>query len=131
MTATATPPTAAPSLPAVPAPAPAVASKIKIPREQDPRNPNFRLRNLLDPGSVELITPDDDSGMLAAIGTINGCRVVAFCSDPTVMGGAMGMDGCDVVVRAWSAIPSTRAQRRRWVPDAGSPKTRLGILWGG
>ena len=35
------------------------------------------------------------------MGTINGCRVVALCSDPTVMGGAMGMDGCDVVVRAY------------------------------
>ena len=76
-------------------------AKVKIPREQDPRNPNFRLQALLDPGSVELITPDDDSGMLAAVGTINGCRVVAFCSDATVMGGAMGMDGCDVVVRAY------------------------------
>jgi acetyl-CoA/propionyl-CoA carboxylase carboxyl transferase subunit len=75
--------------------------KIKLPRDQDPRNPKFRLRALLDAGSVELITGDDDSGMLAATGTINGCRVVAFCSDATVMGGAMGVDGCDVVVRAY------------------------------
>jgi acetyl-CoA/propionyl-CoA carboxylase carboxyl transferase subunit len=75
--------------------------KIKVPRDQDPRNPNIRLQALLDPGSVELITPDDDSGMLAATGTINGCRVVAFCSDATVMGGAMGVEGCDVVVRAY------------------------------
>ena len=104
MTTTATPPTAAPAAPAAPSvPAtPAPAAKVKIPREQDPRNPKHRLAHLLDPGSVELITPDDDSGMLAAVGTINGCRVVAFCSDPTVMGGAMGMDGCDVVVRAYS-----------------------------
>ena len=80
---------------------PAAPQKIKLPREQDPRNPNIRLRALLDAGSVELITPDDDSGMLAATGTINGCRVVAFCSDATVMGGAMGMDGCDVVVQAY------------------------------
>ncbi|WP_375432793.1 acyl-CoA carboxylase subunit beta [uncultured Friedmanniella sp.] len=72
-----------------------------MPRDQDPRNPNYRLAALLDPGSVELITPDDDSGMLAAVGTINGCRVVAFCSDATVMGGAMGMQGCDVVVQAY------------------------------
>jgi acetyl-CoA/propionyl-CoA carboxylase carboxyl transferase subunit len=49
-----------------------VPKKIKVPRDQDPRNPNFRLQALLDPGSVELITPDDDSGMLAATGTING-----------------------------------------------------------
>ena len=71
----------------------AAPQKVKLPREQDPRNPNLRLLALLDSGSLELITPDDDSGMLAAAGTINGCRVVAFCSDATVMGGAMGMDG--------------------------------------
>ena len=106
MTTTAPPPTAAAADPAPPA-------KIKIPRQQDPRNPNFRLQALLDQGSVELITPDDDSGMLAAVGTINGCRVVAFCSDATVMGGAMGMDGCDVVVRAYE-----RALRDR-VPILG------------
>jgi acetyl-CoA/propionyl-CoA carboxylase carboxyl transferase subunit len=96
MTATAIPPTAA-----APAPAPAPTGKVKIPRELDPRNPKHRLANLLDEGSVQLITPDDDSGMLAAVGSVNDCRVVAFCSDPTVMGGAMGMDGCDVVVRAY------------------------------
>ncbi len=96
MTTTAPIPSAAP-----PAAAPAAPAKVKVAREEDPRNPNFRLRALLDHGSVELITPDDDSGMLAAVGTVNGCRVVAFCSDPTVMGGAMGMAGCDVVVRAY------------------------------
>jgi len=94
MTTTAPPPIAAVATPAPPV-------KVKVRREQDPRNPSFRLRALLDEGSVELITPDDDSGMLAAVGTVNGCRVVAFCSDATVMGGAMGMDGCDVVVRAY------------------------------
>jgi acetyl-CoA/propionyl-CoA carboxylase carboxyl transferase subunit len=81
--------------------APAAVKKIKLPRDLDPRNPNVRLAALLDAGSVELITADDDSGMLAATGLINGCRVVTFCSDPTVMGGAMGMNGCDVVVRAY------------------------------
>jgi acetyl-CoA/propionyl-CoA carboxylase carboxyl transferase subunit len=99
MTTTVTPPITAPA--AAQAPAVTAAGKVKVPREQDPRNPNRRLRHLLDEGSVELITPDDDSGMLAAVGSINGCRVVAFCCDPTVMGGAMGMDGCDVVVRAY------------------------------
>ena len=96
------------------APAPAApAKKEKLPRELDPRNPNHRLAALLDEGSVELITPDDDSGMLAAVGTINGSRVVAFCSDATVMGGAMGVQGCDVVVQAYE-----RAMRDR-VPVLG------------
>ena len=80
---------------------PATAKPGKLPREIDPRNPNHRLAALLDEGSLELITPDDDSGMLAAVGTIEGTRVVAFCSDATVMGGAMGEVGCKVVLRAY------------------------------
>jgi acetyl-CoA/propionyl-CoA carboxylase carboxyl transferase subunit len=39
--------------------------------------------------------------MMAATGTVDGARVVAFCSDATVMGGAMGNDGCTVVVDAY------------------------------
>jgi acetyl-CoA/propionyl-CoA carboxylase carboxyl transferase subunit len=93
---------------AAPAPSPAPAKKEKLPRELDPRNPNFRLQNLLDPDSIELITADDDSGMLAASGTINGCRVVAFCSDATVMGGAMGVQGCEVVVKAYERAMADR-----------------------
>lgn len=73
----------------------------KLPREEDPRNPNHRLAALLDEGSLELISPDDLSGMLAAKGTVDGTPVVAFCSDATVMGGAMGNDGCSVVVEAY------------------------------
>ncbi|MDN5764016.1 MAG: hypothetical protein L0H41_17095, partial [Microlunatus sp.] len=73
----------------------------KLPRELDSRNPNYRLAALLDEGSVELITSDDDSGMLAATGTVDGSAVVAFCSDATVMGGAMGVQGCEVVVQAY------------------------------
>ena len=60
-----------------------------------------RLTALFDEGSLELITPDDDSGMLAAVGLVDGTRVVAFCSDATVMGGAMGDVGCRVVVDAY------------------------------
>ncbi|WP_026925994.1 acyl-CoA carboxylase subunit beta [Granulicoccus phenolivorans] len=82
--------------------------KVKIPREEDPRNPNHRLAALLDEGSVELITPDDGSGMLAATGSIGGRRVVVFCSDPTVMGGAMGVDGCRVVVAAYQRAMTDR-----------------------
>ena len=97
---------------APPPPASAAGSvplkKEKLPRELDPRNPNFRLRALIDPDTHELITDDDDSGMLAATGEIDGCRVVAFCSDPTVMGGAMGVQGCDVVVRAYERAMNDR-----------------------
>ena len=81
--------------------APAPAKPARLPRSEDPSNPNFRLAALFDSGSLRLISPDDDSGMLAATGTINGSPAVAFCSDATVMGGAMGLDGCEVVVQAY------------------------------
>ncbi|PSL02789.1 acetyl-CoA/propionyl-CoA carboxylase carboxyl transferase subunit [Haloactinopolyspora alba] len=77
------------------------AEPSRPPREQDPRNPNHRLSALLDPDSIELVSADDRSGMLAATGTVHGTPVVAFCSDATVMGGAMGADGCRVVVDAY------------------------------
>jgi acetyl-CoA/propionyl-CoA carboxylase carboxyl transferase subunit len=77
------------------------AKKPKPPREQDSRNPNKRLAAFFDEDSLELITEDDGSGMLAAVGTVEGAHVVAFCSDATVMGGAMGHDGCKVVVKAY------------------------------
>jgi acetyl-CoA/propionyl-CoA carboxylase carboxyl transferase subunit len=79
----------------------APAKPAKLPREDDPRNPNKRLAALFDEGSMELISDDDDSGMLAAVGTIDGTYTVAFCSDATVMGGAMGDEGCKVVVKAY------------------------------
>ena len=73
----------------------------KLPREEDPRNPRTRLEALLDDGTCELMSPDDDSGMLAAVGRVQGTPVIAFCSDATVMGGAMGAVGCAVVVAAY------------------------------
>ena len=73
----------------------------KLPRDQDPRNPSKRLAALFDEGTLELISPDDDSGMLAAVGAVSGVHTVAFCSDATIMGGAMGHDGCRVVVAAY------------------------------
>ncbi|HBO54696.1 MAG TPA: propionyl-CoA carboxylase subunit beta, partial [Janibacter terrae] len=79
----------------------AVGKRPKVPREEDPRNPNHRLAAFLDDGSLELITPDDDSGMLAATGTVAGQPVVVFVSDATIMGGAMGVAGCKVVVAAY------------------------------
>jgi acetyl-CoA/propionyl-CoA carboxylase carboxyl transferase subunit len=69
--------------------------------ELDPRSPRLRLAQLLDPGSVELISDEDRSGFLAATGRVAGTPVVVFVSDATVMGGAMGIDGCQVVLRAY------------------------------
>ena len=43
----------------------------------------------------------DRSGALAAAGTVNGVRTIAFCTDGTVMGGAMGVEGCQHIVNAY------------------------------
>jgi acetyl-CoA/propionyl-CoA carboxylase carboxyl transferase subunit len=91
--------------------APAPARAAKPPRHEDPRYPLTRLTALFDEDSVEIISPggpDADTGMVAAIGTISGARVVAFCSDATVMGGAMGDEGCRVVVDAYHRAMTDR-----------------------
>lgn len=67
----------------------------------DPRSPQARLAALFDDGDFQPITPVDDSGFLAAVGRVNGSSVVAFCSDPTVQGGAMGAAGCRAIVEAY------------------------------
>ncbi len=68
--------------------------------ERDPRDPELRLAELLDAGSVEALTPRDDSGVYTVRGRINGSPVVAYASDPLKMGGAMGSAGCAYIVEA-------------------------------
>ncbi|RBY95067.1 acyl-CoA carboxylase subunit beta [Blastococcus sp. TBT05-19] len=55
----------------------------------------------------------DTSGVMAARGTVDGSPVVAFCTDATVMGGAMGVDGCRHIV---DAIDTALRER---VPSVG------------
>lgn len=68
---------------------------------EDPRHPQRRLKAFFDDDSLELLSPLDASGMLAGIGTVGGASVVAFASDATIQGGAMGIEGCAVVVAAY------------------------------
>src|ERR1700716_2007648 len=67
----------------------------------DPRDPLLRLSTFFDEGSVELLHQRDRSGVLAAAGTVNSVRTIAFCTDGTVMGGAMGVEGCRHIVNAY------------------------------
>ncbi|MCX9191000.1 propionyl-CoA carboxylase subunit beta [Carbonactinospora thermoautotrophica] len=69
--------------------------------ESDPRNPRLRIEKLVDPGSCELISAENDCGFLAATGRIQGTPVVVFASDARVQGGAMGDEGCQVILRAY------------------------------
>jgi acetyl-CoA/propionyl-CoA carboxylase carboxyl transferase subunit len=71
------------------------------PTEVDVRDPLLRLQTLFDPGTVELLTERDDSGMLAAVGTVEGLPTAAFATDATVQGGAMGSAGCDVILATY------------------------------
>jgi acetyl-CoA/propionyl-CoA carboxylase carboxyl transferase subunit len=66
----------------------------------DPRDPDLRLRTLFDRGSVRPISGRDDSGVLSARGMVDGTPVIAFATDGTRMGGAMGTDGCRHIVEA-------------------------------
>ncbi|MFS8479009.1 MAG: carboxyl transferase domain-containing protein [Micromonosporaceae bacterium] len=66
----------------------------------DHRDPEVRLRALFDSGSLRLIAPRDTSGVMYARGEIDGTPAVAFATDGTLMGGAMGIDGCRHIVDA-------------------------------
>ncbi|WP_190812415.1 acyl-CoA carboxylase subunit beta [Saccharopolyspora pogona] len=79
----------------------AVASRPEIVQQQrDPRDPEVRLDQLLDPESIEPLHPRDNSGMFAVRGRVDGTKVVVYCSDATKMGGALGAEGCGHIVDA-------------------------------
>jgi acetyl-CoA/propionyl-CoA carboxylase carboxyl transferase subunit len=64
------------------------------------RDPHARLAELF--GSYQSFTPSDPTcGVVTAVGRIEGRQVVAFATDPTIQGGAMGAAGCAVVVAAY------------------------------
>src|SRR5215813_8678145 len=74
---------------------------------RDDRDPQLRLAALFDPGTVRPLAGsaarhlvNDASGVLPARGTIDGSPVVAFASDATKLGGAMGSAGCQNIVDA-------------------------------
>jgi acetyl-CoA/propionyl-CoA carboxylase carboxyl transferase subunit len=69
-----------------------------------PRDPVARLTALFDAGTMSLLPPvaADGSGAIAASGLIDGSGAVAYASDPRVQGGAMGTDGCAVIVAAYN-----------------------------
>jgi acetyl-CoA/propionyl-CoA carboxylase carboxyl transferase subunit len=66
----------------------------------DYRDPELRLRALFDQSSLRSISRRDDSGVMSARGQIDGTPVIAFATDGTRMGGAMGTEGCRHIVEA-------------------------------
>jgi acetyl-CoA/propionyl-CoA carboxylase carboxyl transferase subunit len=74
----------------------------------DVRDPEHRLRCLFDAGSLRLLQQQDGCGVLAARGEVDGTPVIAFATDARKMGGAMGIDGCRLVVDAIDAAVRER-----------------------
>ncbi|WP_017973903.1 acyl-CoA carboxylase subunit beta [Actinopolyspora halophila] len=66
----------------------------------DPRDPELRLSQLLDADSPVPLYERDSSGVLTVRGRIDGSPVIAYCTDGTVKGGAMGSEGCSRIVGA-------------------------------
>jgi acetyl-CoA/propionyl-CoA carboxylase carboxyl transferase subunit len=95
--------------------------------ELDPRSPRARLTNLFDGGVFTTITPEDDRGVLAAVGRANGTNIVAFATDPTVQGGAMGTDGCRAIITAYDrAFADSSPVIGIW--HSGGARLREGVL---
>jgi acetyl-CoA/propionyl-CoA carboxylase carboxyl transferase subunit len=95
--------------------------------ELDPRSPRARLTNLFDGGVFTTITPEDDRGVLAAVGRANGTNIVAFATDPTVQGGAMGNDGCRAIITAYDrAFADSSPVIGIW--HSGGARLREGVL---
>lgn len=74
----------------------------------DHRDPLVRLRALFDAGTVRTLVGADDSGVLSARGEIDGMPAIAFATDATRMGGAMGVEGCRHIVDAIDAAVRER-----------------------
>jgi acetyl-CoA/propionyl-CoA carboxylase carboxyl transferase subunit len=68
--------------------------------DTDHRDPELRLRNLFDHETMRLLFQRDSSGVLTARGQIDGTPAIAYATDATKMGGAMGMEGCRHIVAA-------------------------------
>jgi acetyl-CoA/propionyl-CoA carboxylase carboxyl transferase subunit len=60
----------------------------------------IRLSCLVDANSLERLHQQDDSGVLAVKGRIDGVKVYAYSTDARVMGGSMTARGCRRIVEA-------------------------------
>jgi acetyl-CoA/propionyl-CoA carboxylase carboxyl transferase subunit len=68
--------------------------------ELDYRDPVARITQLFDNGDCEFLNPDGDAEVRTAAGRVNGGRVIAYCTDATRMGGALGASGSRRIVEA-------------------------------
>ena len=77
-----------------------IAPTIELTEVVDYASPLVRLRDFFDEGTLRTIGAVDDSGVLAGRGVVDGTPAIAFCTDSTIKGGAMGVQGCNRIVAA-------------------------------
>ncbi|MEV1240302.1 carboxyl transferase domain-containing protein [Nonomuraea sp. NPDC049750] len=78
-------------------------STVLVEQSADTRSPSVRLARLADPGSLIPLHAADDSGVQAVSGLVGGSPIVAYCTDATRMGGALGAPGARHIVAAIEA----------------------------
>jgi len=61
--------------------------------DEDPRKPLSRLSRLLDDGWLAPLHPPDSSNVQTVRGRIGNIDVIAYCTDGSTMGGALGQLG--------------------------------------
>jgi len=81
---------------------------VSIARQRDPRDPWLRLERLCDDHSLRALHANAGTGVVTAIGRIDGGEVVAFGTDPTVQGGALGAEGCAAIAAAYAVAMRER-----------------------
>ncbi len=84
------------------------ADAVVAPGALEYREPEARLQALFDQGTLRLATTPDDAGVLTARGEIDGTPAIAYATDATRMGGAMGVEGCRHIVDAIDAAVRER-----------------------
>jgi acetyl-CoA/propionyl-CoA carboxylase carboxyl transferase subunit len=89
----------------------------------DAREPLMRLARLMDPGSLTPLQERDQVATVAARGRIDGEKVLAFCTDGTTKGGALGITEC---VRIAEAIHLAANERQPIIGLWHSAGAKLG-----
>lgn len=64
------------------------------------RDPLLRLAQMFDGNDCKLLHSPTETEVQTAVGVINGARVIAYCTDATKMGGALGAAGAQRIVEA-------------------------------
>lgn len=78
----------------------ATADLLAVHAELDIRDPMLRIGQLFDNNDYNLLSSADNAEVRTAIGQVNGARVIAYCTDGTRMGGALGSSGSRRIVEA-------------------------------